>query len=283
MNHPLLPSHRPWYWSPPVRGITPQRASQWPRRAGKALDQAGKALRTVAVAGLGVVAAVALLSWSIVPEQLDRPSTDQVPTKSEQPVFQWPVEPSRPVLVKDDLEQPIPLIATLPALPDPRADLLAAAGAKIRQWEGVRRMVYTDPSGNKAVGIGCNLDTSSAPTLLKGVGANYSRVRGGLDRLSTRQVEKLFKTQLDLALDVVEHALPSDVSLYSLPVQVQVLLLDLSFNCGKAGYGRFRSVSRAATSGRYDRLPSLLKATRWYRQTGVRAKDHIEALKEVIK
>jgi GH24 family phage-related lysozyme (muramidase) len=187
------------------------------------------------------------------------------------------VESSRPVLVKED---PLPAFALLPAVPDPRADLLKAAGAKIRSWEGVRRLVYTDPSGNKAVGIGCNLDTSSAPALLKAVGANYSRVRGGLDRLSTRQVEKLFQTQLDLALDVVEGRIGQ--TLYTLPSAVQILLLDLSFNCGKAGSGRFRSVSRAATGGRYDRLPSLLKATRWYRQTGVRAKEHIEALAPLV-
>ena len=228
---------------------------------------------------LAAVAAVALLSWNAGPEQPATP-TDQVPTKSI-PV-QWPTEPSCPVLVvaPPAPEPPLPLFATLPAVPDPRADLLAAAGAKIRQWEGVRRSVYTDPSGNKAVGIGCNLDTSTAPALLKGVGANYSRVRTGLDRLSTRQVEKIFMVQLESALDVVEGRIGQII--YTLPSAVQILLLDLSFNCGKKGFSKFRSVRWSATNDRYDRLPSLLKATHWYRQTGPRARDHIGAINEMV-
>jgi hypothetical protein len=107
----------------------------------------------------------------------------------------------------------------------------------------------------------------------------------------------LFRTQLDLALVVVEDRLgPARTGtttdgtdrgqpgspLYSLPSAVQILLLDLSFNCGKKGFSKFRSVRWSATNDRYDRLPSLLKATHWYRQTGPRARDHIGAINEMV-
>lgn len=159
--------------------------------------------------------------------------------------------------------------------PVQRPTLLDTVAPTIAIFEDRRRWAYDDPAGNRSVGIGSNLDADGAADKLKTIGANYRRVRAGLDPLSEGQITTLFRMDLQTAIDAVHRLVPS---LEQHPQPVQAVVVDLCFNLGATGFSKLKTFRRYLADKDYSGAARALRRTHWYKQVGYRAKDDVEAL-----
>lgn len=162
--------------------------------------------------------------------------------------------------------------------PAQRPSLLETVAPTIAVFEDRRRWAYDDPAGNRSVGIGDNLDAGDARGRLRSIGANYNRVRAGLDPLSEHQVDALFRIDITAAIEAAKRTVPD---LEQHPQDVQAVVVDLCFNLGASGFAGLKSFRRHLDERDYRAAGRSLRYTHWYRQVGWRAKEDIEALMAV--
>lgn len=123
------------------------------------------------------------------------------------------------------------------------------------EWaEGRRNFPYEDSVGKLTIGIGRNLDD-----------------RG----LSDDEIDMLCNN--DIAI-VLSHA---ETLLYwnSLDSVRQLVVADMIFNLGATRFRGFVKTNAALTRLDYDEAADEMKDSRWYRQTGRRAKKLVEAMR----
>ncbi len=160
-----------------------------------------------------------------------------------------------------------------------RRELTTQAARWVARWEGRRHRAYTDLRGNRAVGIGSNLDNGDGRARLAAVRADYDNVRGGAGTLTDRQIDRLFAMDLERALASAERLAPD---LYDHPTAVRLLVIDLVYTAGPTGFSRFSATREALATGDYATLIATLPRTRWFRQTGQRAKAHVASLRAML-
>ncbi|HYE08138.1 MAG TPA: hypothetical protein VEL07_21675 [Planctomycetota bacterium] len=218
---------------------------------------------------------------SLVPDRID--ATD-VPAAFSAPVRPAAVAP--PVGASTAAVFPVDPIVAIPPSAEPpdaaaqRRELTAEAARWVARWEGRRHRAYTDLQGNRAVGIGCNLDNGDAAERLSAVRADYADVRGGSGTLTDRQIDRLFAMDLERALAASERLTPD---LHEHPLVVRLLVIDLVYTAGPTGFSRFGTTREALARRDYATLVAALPRTRWYRQTGRRAQAHIANLRALIE
>lgn len=223
---------------------------------------------------------------SLVPDRIDL--TD-IPAAFAAPALP-PIEPPVPevAIASPAATTPIPVAAAIvPAVAiEPIVDTAAArrelaskASRWVARWEGRRHRAYTDLRGNRAVGIGSNLDNGDGRARLAAVRADFDAVRGGDSALTDRQIDRLFAMDLERALASAERLVPD---LYEHPLAVRLLVLDLVYTAGPTGFSRFSATRVALSTRDYATLVTSLPRTRWYRQTGQRAKAHVASLRAMV-
>lgn len=62
----------------------------------------------------------------------------------------------------------------------------------------------------------------------------------------------------------------------------QVVILDLAYNVGLAGFYRFKRMIGALTQGDYERASDEMIDSKWYRQTGRRAKKLVKLMRSGV-
>lgn len=155
---------------------------------------------------------------------------------------------------------------------------LAKLRARIEEHEGRRHRMYRDSRGIATVGIGFNLTRGDAPAKLNQVGADWDKVLIGKESLSDAQVEKL----LDLCLDeAIADAAWLVHKWGTLPETVQLVMVDLAFNLGRGKLETFRRFLRAINDRDWKTAAAELVASKWYHQTGVRARKLVAELAAV--
>ena len=131
----------------------------------------------------------------------------------------------------------------------------------IQQWEGCRDESYKDTTGNWTIGIGHYLGKGNA---LQGTKWNKGKI------------DAQFK------IDVF-HALTSTSGLFpqftKYPKEVQLILVDLSFNLGMVGLSKFKNFRTAILAQDYQAAAKALENSKWYKQVGKRGKHHVQVLK----
>jgi GH24 family phage-related lysozyme (muramidase) len=139
----------------------------------------------------------------------------------------------------------------------------------IEHWEGRRNKTYIDTMGHPTVGIGFNLDAAGAQAAIDALGLNYDQVRAGTQILTDAQVNTLFQHSVDKAItgarSVVSHfdALPGDK---------QIVVVDMIFNLGVAGFSAFRNTIQAINKQDWAAAAQQMQESLWYKQVGARAK-----------
>ena len=128
------------------------------------------------------------------------------------------------------------------------------------QWEGKKRRVYKCPAGYATIGIGHRLKA----------GENYL----GLT-LSDAQIEEIFKR------DMIEAYIAAKTSVKdfdSLPEKVKLILVDMNFCLGKSGFRKFKNTIAACDAKNWKAMAEGIKNSKFYHQTGRRAKNHVGQL-----
>lgn len=148
--------------------------------------------------------------------------------------------------------------------------------------EGFRTKVYKDTHGNRTIGVGFNLEKSSAKTELKSVGVRYKDVISGKQELSEEQVYKLLNISIFKALDEVKTLIPNFEILS--PIR-QNALVGLTFQLGKADLAGFKNMLKAINIGDWQTASKELLVNSkgsgpslYYKQTPERAKRYSNML-----
>lgn len=137
----------------------------------------------------------------------------------------------------------------------------------IERYEGRRQKAYVCTAGHPTIGIGFNLDRADAGAKLTALGFELQAVRSGGVTLTHDQVDELFEPDLAAAIDGA-HRLVRTFD--ALSARRQHACVDLTFNLGTSGFGRFTKTLEALDAGRYAEAARELQSSRWYGQVGQR-------------
>jgi len=142
----------------------------------------------------------------------------------------------------------------------------------IKQHEGYRPAVYMDTVGKPTVGIGLNLKRQDAPAIVTSAGANYQNVLNGTQQLTDEQIKSIFKTTIAIAYADAKKYIPK---YDSLPKNIKLAILDLSFNLGYTNLSKFVKLKQAIERNDYKSAAGELTNSKWATQVGNRAKNLI--------
>lgn len=145
----------------------------------------------------------------------------------------------------------------------------------VKKWEGVKTKVYTDTAGKRTIGIGINIDDPSAEGKLKRFGISVSSLLNGKS-LTYSQIHGLFQQELAIAIVTAKETFPS---FDSQPAIVKQIMVDLCYNLGENKIKGFVKFKAAVERKDYKTASAELVDSKWYTQTGRRAKHHVTAIK----
>jgi len=140
----------------------------------------------------------------------------------------------------------------------------------IVKHEGYRNKVYLDSLGIPTIGIGFNLLRPDAKIILNRMGLDYNSVLNGSTILTDDQVKEIFQICLKIAYTDVKNYIPK---FDTLPKNVKLGLIDLSFNLGFNRLNKFVKTKEFILKGDYKSAGNELMKSKWATQVGNRAKS----------
>jgi lysozyme len=139
---------------------------------------------------------------------------------------------------------------------------LALLEAELRRDEGVRHSIYIDPVGVPTVGVGHNCKVSPLPS-------------GWACPLTDGQVDQLLERDITSTLAKLDRSLPWWRQMDEVRQRV---VANLAFNMGIGGLLTFKNTLGAMQRASYAIAAAGMKASKWYIQTGDRAKRLCQAM-----
>jgi GH24 family phage-related lysozyme (muramidase) len=166
-------------------------------------------------------------------------------------------------------QQPLPP-SSLPGMGDIMSLLI--------MHEGREPKVYMDSKGHPTVGVGFNLDRADAKLMLEYVGADYDRVKAGVEGLDNRQMMRLLTKDIETA---IKDARAFVNNFDQLPTQAQLVLIDMAFNMGGPTLNQFKKMKAAIEIRDFDSAAREMKNSAWYGQVGDRSKRLVQMMSAI--
>jgi len=176
---------------------------------------------------------------------------------------------SRKRLLKEEIDLP----------PQPPAIIQQAVDSKltfdeilsfIREHEGYRPGVYKDSLGVPTVGIGFNLMRPDAKKIAQQAGVDYDNIFNGKEKLTDEQIKEIFKITLSIAYKDAKTWIPK---FDSLPKNIKLGILDLSFNMGLSRLSKFVKTKEYILNNDFKKAAQELQNSKWATQVGKRARS----------
>lgn len=145
-------------------------------------------------------------------------------------------------------------------------DVGSPYAAFIAGHEGCCQCTYIDTTGNPTIGVGYLLEPSRA-SALAAVGADYNEIVSGQASLSISQISQLFSSSLDTAVSGAQAIFPE---FGSLSTNVQMALVDMTYNLGEAGLNQFSTLKSDLAAGNYAGAAAAAQSSLWCSQVGDR-------------
>lgn len=142
----------------------------------------------------------------------------------------------------------------------------------VKEHEGYKPHVYKDSLGIPTIGIGLNLMRPDAKNILQQVGVNYNDAKAGVIDLTDDQIREIFKITINIAYKDAKQWLPN---FDSLPKNMKLAVLDLSFNMGYARLSKFIKTKDFILAKDYKSAAKELQNSKWATQVGKRVKSVI--------
>jgi GH24 family phage-related lysozyme (muramidase) len=143
------------------------------------------------------------------------------------------------------------------------------------------KSMYVDSTGNPSVGIGFNMNKTTAQKQLEALGLNFKSVYTGKTALTDPQIDSLFQDDTDTAQATAKGEIPGFDSLSDAR---QNALTDATFNMGS--FTKFPSFVRQMNAGNYSKAADELglstdgkSPSLWLTQTGQRAQRIIAQIR----
>ena len=152
---------------------------------------------------------------------------------------------------------------------------VATATAWIAHWEGRRNQTYIDSMGHPTVGVGFNLDANGAQAAIEALGLNYDQVRAGTQTLTDDQIDTLLQQSVERAANDA----PKAVSTFNnVPSDKQIVIVDMIFNLGLAGFSKFAQTIKAINAQDWLTASQQMQQSVWFRQVGNRARADVDLM-----
>lgn len=135
--------------------------------------------------------------------------------------------------------------------------------------EGYKNRVYNDSRGIPTVGIGFNLLRPDARKIIEENGLNYENVLKGDTILTDEQIKNIFISCIKIAYADVKKYIPN---YDSLPKNIKLGLIDLSFNLGYNRLSKFEKTKNHILAKNFKNAAKELESSKWASQVGNRAK-----------
>lgn len=166
--------------------------------------------------------------------------------------------------------------------PRPNAEpaLLDLAIEFIEPFEDRRHRAYRDSRGHLTIGVGFNLDRAGAAKDLSKLlpGVRYRALRRGHASLTDAQIDVLLRHDAQRAINTARRQVKG---FDTLPVQAQLIVIDMTFNTGSLH--KWRKFRSALDRRDYSAAADAMHRSLWRRQTGQRAKHLIERMYELAQ
>lgn len=153
------------------------------------------------------------------------------------------------------------------------ADASAASDGKsmTKQFEGFSSTIYKCTAGVDTIGYGFNV--AAVRDLIKD-----KDVVSGKSPMTREAADKIFEHVYARAVSDARKYLGDDV-FEKLDLKRQGIIIDMSYNLGYARLSGFKKLKAAIVSEDYAKAAAEMKNSKWYTQTGNRAKHHVENFK----
>jgi len=148
---------------------------------------------------------------------------------------------------------------------------------QLEQHEGKRAKVYQDTKKIPTIGIGFNLTRKDAPSRIEALGLDYKKVLAGEQQLNEPQIQSLFKADVDDALKA-SHKLVTNFD--QLPDAKQRVVIDMVFNLGADGFGKFKKMIAALEKQDWKEAAAQMELSQWYKQVGDRARTLVKMMRD---
>jgi GH24 family phage-related lysozyme (muramidase) len=152
---------------------------------------------------------------------------------------------------------------------------LAQLREQLERHEGKRTKAYKDTKGHPTVGIGFNLDRPDAKQKIEALKLDFARVRAGQVTLTEAQIQQLFDADVAQAMTDA-RALVKNFN--DLPAEKKMVVIDMIFNLGPAGFGKFHKLIKALEGEDYARAALEMRHSAWYGQVGDRSKELVKMM-----
>jgi len=156
---------------------------------------------------------------------------------------------------------------------------LVTASAWIEHWEGRRNQTYLDSMGHPTVGVGFNLDANGAQAAIAALGLDYNQVRAGTQLLSDAQIDALLQQGINQAVSAAHTPIPG---FDNVPGDRQIVIVDMIFNLGLAGFSKFVQAIKAINAQDWQTASQQMQQSAWFNQVGRRAKADVNMMAGLI-
>ena len=143
------------------------------------------------------------------------------------------------------------------------------------------RKVYPDPRHGWSVptiGVGFNLNKDSARAQIEALGLDYGKVRRGEQTLTDQQVNILYRSDINNAIQDAQAFLPN---FDSQPSTVKTILVDMAFNLGLTRLSTFVNLRAALSRYDFQEAANQMQDSAWSGQVGNRATRLIGMMRNV--
>lgn len=142
--------------------------------------------------------------------------------------------------------------------------------------EGRENKVYLDTKKIETIGIGFNLTRNGARAAVTGVGADFDRIFKGLDTLTDEQIDKLFLPDVDASIAGARRVVKS---FDKLNLARQIVVVDMVFNNGEAGFKAFAKTLDAIEKADFEKAADEMQKAKWFKQVGDRGPRNVLAMR----
>jgi len=139
---------------------------------------------------------------------------------------------------------------------------------QISGHEGIERTVYPD-MGDWSIGIGFNISEPHNQAFLKKIGVDINDLMNGA-KIDDKTIDLMYNHSLTQAWKDINALIPN---FNSLPSNVKMVLIDMSFNLGKTRLSGFKKMLAAVKSGDFQTAADEMVDSAWYGQVKGRAKN----------
>lgn len=143
--------------------------------------------------------------------------------------------------------------------------------------ESSRQYAYDDTRGFRTIGVGLNLDLPESRKRIESLGLNFRDVYEGKEPLTDDQIRRLFSQDVERAVSVAKRYTPQ---LDSLPKNVQLVVVDMTFNLGSLR--NFPALREAINNRDWQSAANEMENSRWYHQVGNRSRKLVQMMRKAI-